>query len=139
MNPTALIRETFQTAERNELVDITQKVQQAVDRAKVREGMVIVYTPHTTGGMTINENTDPDVRHDLLRKLAELCPRVEPYYQHTEGNSDGHVKSSLMGASVTVLVENGKLMLGRWQAVYFCEFDGPRERQAWIKPVSFAV
>ena len=133
------LRETVDTSRRNELIDITRRVQQAVDRTGVTDGIVVVYTPHTTTAITINENADPDVQHDLLHKLASLAPQAEPYYQHGEGNSDSHVKSSLVGTSVTVLIENGKLMLGRWQGVYFCEFDGPRERQVWIKVIKDAT
>jgi secondary thiamine-phosphate synthase enzyme len=137
MTNVPMIRETISTRGRNEMVNITRRVQQAVTDAKIASGMAIVYVPHTTAACTINENTDPDVQHDLLQKLAELVPKQEPYYQHGEGNSDGHVKASCIGANVTVLVEGGKLMLGRWQAVYVCEFDGPRERQVWIKVVGF--
>jgi secondary thiamine-phosphate synthase enzyme len=100
--------------------------------------MVIAYVPHTTAAVTINENADPDVRHDLLRKLEELIPKHEPYYQHGEGNSDSHVKTSLVGNSVTVLIEDGQLVLGRWQGIYFCEFDGPRTREMHVKVVSFS-
>ncbi len=85
--------------------------------------------------MTINENADPDVRHDVLRKLEELIPKSERYYRHGEGNSDAHVKTSLVGNSAMVLIENGKLVLGRWQGIYFCEFDGPREREMIVKLV----
>ena len=102
------------------------------------EGMLIVYVPHTTAAVTINENADPDVKHDMLKKLETLIPKDEPYYQHGEGNSDSHVKTSLVGNSVTVLIERGRLVLGRWQGVYFCEFDGPREREMMVKLVSFA-
>ena len=91
----------------------------------------------TTAAATINENADPDVQHDLLEKLGKLVPQSEAFYEHGEGNSDAHVKGSCVGSSVTVLIENGKLMLGRWQGVFLCEFDGPRERQVWFKPVRF--
>lgn len=137
MTHAPLIRETISTRVRSGMIDLTERVQQIVADAKLDSGMVIVYSPHTTASITINENADPDVQHDLLRKLAELVPRSEPYYQHDEGNSDSHVKTACVGNSATVLVEDGRLMLGRWQAIYFCEFDGPRERQVWIKAVSF--
>ena len=99
--------------------------------------MAIVYVPHTTAAVTINENADPDVKHDLLKKLEELVPKEEDYYRHAEGNSDSHVKVSCVGSSVTVLVEQGTLVLGTWQGVYFCEFDGPRDRKLMLKLVSF--
>jgi secondary thiamine-phosphate synthase enzyme len=137
MTNVPMIRETILTRSRNEMVDISKRVQQAVSDAKVVNGMVVVYVPHTTAAATINENADPDVQHDLLEKLGSLVPQSEAYYEHAEGNSDAHVKSACVGSSVTVLVEGGKLMLGRWQGVFLCEFDGPRERQVWIKPVGF--
>jgi secondary thiamine-phosphate synthase enzyme len=121
------------------MVDITDKVTQAVDEAQVKNGMAIVFVPHTTAAITINENADPDVKHDLLRKLTELIPQRESYYRHNEGNSDSHVKTSLVGNSVTVLIENGKLVLGTWQGIQFCEFDGPRNRDVIIKLVQFSA
>jgi secondary thiamine-phosphate synthase enzyme len=92
--------------------------------------------PHTTAAVTINENADPDVKHDMLRKLETLVPKQESYYRHGEGNSDSHVKASLVGNSVTVLIEEGQLVLSRWQGIYFCEFDGPRAREMHIRAVS---
>jgi secondary thiamine-phosphate synthase enzyme len=103
----------------------------------IGEGMVVVDVPHTTAAVTINENADPDVQHDLLAKLAEMIPHQEQYYRHNEGNSDSHLKSSMIGCSQTVLIERGKLALGTWQGIYFCEFDGPRSRQCWLKFVRF--
>jgi len=97
--------------------------------------MVVAFVPHTTAGITINENADPDVKSDMLQKLSTLVPKHEPYYEHGEGNSDSHVKTALVGNSVTVLVEDGRLVLGTWQGVYFCEFDGPRQRELLIKVV----
>ena len=132
-----LITETVKTGSRNEMIDVTRTIEAATRRLNVTEGMAVVYVPHTTAAVTINENADPDVRHDMLAKLAEMVPKEERYYQHGEGNSDSHVKASLVGNSVTVLVEAGRLVLGRWQGIYFCEFDGPRERQMFIKAVSF--
>jgi secondary thiamine-phosphate synthase enzyme len=132
-----MIRETISTRSRNQMLDISTRVQRAVTDAKVSSGMVVVYVPHTTAACTINENADPDVQHDLLEKLSRLVPKHEDYYDHGEGNSDSHVKTACVGSSVTVLVENGRLMLGRWQGIYFCEFDGPREREVWIKVVRF--
>ncbi|MDB5290799.1 MAG: hypothetical protein JWL69_2040 [Phycisphaerales bacterium] len=137
MQAIPLISQTVKTHSRNEMIDVTDRVRQAVAQAGIRDGMVIVYVPHTTAAATINENADPDVRHDMLRKLEELVPKDEPYYQHGEGNSDSHVKPSLIGNSVTVLIEAGRLVLGTWQGIYFCEFDGPRQRTMQVKIVSF--
>jgi secondary thiamine-phosphate synthase enzyme len=125
------------TATRNEMVDVTDRLAKLVRSNNVLEGMLIAYVPHTTAAVTINENADPDVRHDMLRKLETLIPKHEEYYRHAEGNSDSHVKTSLVGNSVTVLVERGRLLLGRWQGIYFCEFDGPREREMHVKVVKF--
>lgn len=131
-----LIRLRVQTHSRSQLLDITEEVAAVVAREKVASGMVLVYVPHTTAGVTINENADPDVKHDLLRKLEELIPQREGYYRHGEGNSDSHVKTSLVGNSVTVLIEDGRLLLGTWQGVYLAEFDGPRTRQVIVKLIS---
>ena len=125
------------TTERGEMLDVTDRVARLVRSQNVLEGMAIVYVPHTTAAVTINENADPDVRHDMLKKLETLIPKDEPYYLHVEGNSDSHVKTSLVGSTVTVLVERGRLVLGRWQGIYFCEFDGPREREMMVKLVKF--
>lgn len=130
-----LISETIQTDTRNAMVEITPRIQRAIDRQRFKTGMVIVHVAHTTAGITINENADPDVKTDILAKLDQLIPQNETYYQHDEGNSDAHLKASLFGHSVTLLVEQGKLQLGRWQGVYLCEFDGPRERRVLIKMV----
>jgi secondary thiamine-phosphate synthase enzyme len=118
------------------MVEVTDEVQNAIRRERISDGYVIVYVPHTTAAVTINENADPDVRHDMLAKLEAMIPKDESYYRHGEGNSDSHVKASLVGSSVTVLIDGGKLVLGRWQGIYFCEFDGPREREMMIKIVS---
>ena len=133
----AIITESIQTHSRSEMLEITDRVQKRVTMERVQSGMAIVYVPHTTAAVTINENADPDVKHDMLRKLDTLIPKSEPYYQHGEGNSDSHVKTSLVGNSVTVLIERGKLILGTWQGVQFCEFDGPRSRSYLVKLVSF--
>jgi secondary thiamine-phosphate synthase enzyme len=119
------------------MIDITNLVSRAADAGQIADGLAIIFVPHTTAAVTINENADPDVKHDVLRKLSELIPQREPYYRHNEGNSDSHVKTSLVGNSVMVLIENGKLVLGAWQGIYFCEFDGPRNRDVMIKLVSF--
>jgi secondary thiamine-phosphate synthase enzyme len=119
------------------MLEITDAVARVVAENNVHDGMVLVYVPHTTAAVTINENADPDVKHDLLQKLETMIPKHEPYYQHGEGNSDSHVKTSLVGNSVTVLIERGKLVLGTWQGIQFCEFDGPRSRSFVVKVVSF--
>ena len=117
------------TTKRNEFVDITSEVADAVK--DIGEGTVTIYCPHTTAAITINEGADPDVQSDILRKLSELVPENDNY-KHTEGNSDSHVKASLIGSSATVIVKDGKLLLGTWQAIFFAEFDGPRDRKVII-------
>ena len=120
-----------ETREHAEFVDITARVGEAVRALGLRDGSVTVFVPHTTAGVTINENADPDVTTDMLGALDRLVPWRGPY-RHGEGNSAAHVKASLMGSSVRVPVANGALALGTWQALYFCEFDGPRHRQVWV-------
>ena len=132
-----IVTESLQTRARSEMVEITDRVQRHVTAERVQNGMAIVYVPHTTAAVTINENADPDVKHDMLLKLDALIPKREDYYRHDEGNSDSHVKTSLVGNSVTVLIERGKLILGTWQGIQFCEFDGPRTRSFHVKLVSF--
>ena len=129
--------QSLSTTSRSQMIEVTAQVQKLVSQNNVQDGLVIVYVPHTTAAVTINENADPDVKHDLLKKLETLIPKSEPYYQHGEGNSDSHAKTSLVGNSVTVLVERGKLILGTWQGIQFCEFDGPRTRSYLVKIVSF--
>src|SRR3954464_14545296 len=121
-----IITETLKTRSRGEMLEITERVQRHVTVERIRDGMAIVYVPHTTAAVTINENADPDVKHDMIAKLGEMFPKEESYYQHGEGNSDSHVKTSLVGNSVTVLIEGGRLVLGRWQGGDLCEVDGPR-------------
>ena len=133
-----LQKQKVRTSSRNEMVEVTDRLRQLVAQQNVTEGMLIVYVPHTTAAVTINENADPDVKSDMLAKLSTLVPQREAYYRHAEGNSDSHVKSAMVGQSVTVLVEGGRLVLGRWQGVYFCEFDGPRDRELMIKLVNFS-
>jgi secondary thiamine-phosphate synthase enzyme len=132
-----LVTEPVQTRQRGEIVDVTDVVRRIVRQKRASDGMAIVFVPHTTAAVTINENYDPDVKHDMLKKLETLIPKHESYYRHDEGNSDSHVKTALVGNSATVLVENGDLVLGRWQGIYFCEFDGPREREMYVKVVDF--
>jgi secondary thiamine-phosphate synthase enzyme len=119
------------TGTRTQLVDITGAVAAELARAGVTSGTCHVYMPHTTAGLTINENADPDVARDILAGLARLVPATGDY-RHAEGNSDAHLKASLVGSSVTVPVVDGRLALGTWQAVYFCEFDGPRRRHVLV-------
>jgi secondary thiamine-phosphate synthase enzyme len=125
--------ETVSTRQRAEIVDITGRIEALVKKSSIQSGICIIYVPHTTAAVSINENADPDVKRDVLAKLEELIPQKESYYQHGEGNSDSHLKTILSGPSVTMLVEDGALVLGRWQGVYFCEFDGPRRREYFVK------
>jgi secondary thiamine-phosphate synthase enzyme len=120
------------TSTRIEMVDITAKVREQVSRHGTVNGICMVYVPHTTAGITINEGADPAVCQDILTKLNELVP-AGAGYRHLEGNADSHIKASLMGSSVAVFIENGSLVLGTWQKIFFCEFDGPRSRRVSIK------
>ena len=123
------------TRRRTELVDVTDEVRRAVAASGVVDGVCHVYVPHTTAGVTINEHFDPDVATDLEGVFERLVPREGPY-RHAEGNSDSHAKAVLTGTSQMIFVEAAKLMLGQWQGVFFCEFDGPRERKMWVKVVA---
>ncbi|HNS32238.1 MAG TPA: secondary thiamine-phosphate synthase enzyme YjbQ [bacterium] len=125
----------IETAKRTDIVDITDEIFAFVRSAGIKDGIMHVYTPHTTCGLTINENADPSVRADILRKLEEIVP-FKNGYTHSEGNSDAHIKSVLMGQSLPVFVENGQLQLGIWQGIFLCEFDGPRIREVWLKIIS---
>lgn len=120
------------TGSRSCMVDITAQVRKAVAAGGAKDGYCVVYVPHTTAGITINEGADPAVCEDIMRKLDEIVP-AGAGYRHMEGNADSHIKASLMGSSVTVPVEKDRLMLGTWQKVFFCEFDGPRSRKAYIR------
>jgi secondary thiamine-phosphate synthase enzyme len=130
-----LLRLDVATRARCELVEITDLVRSAVERAGVSGGAVVVYSPHTTAGITIQENADPDVRRDLLLALENAVPDAPPRgaYRHGEGNSPAHVKTSLVGASQLVPIEDGALALGTWQGIYLCEFDGPRSRHVLLR------
>ncbi|HEX6368279.1 MAG TPA: secondary thiamine-phosphate synthase enzyme YjbQ [Longimicrobium sp.] len=121
------------TTRRSEMVEITDRVQEIVSLGGVREGAVVIQSLHTTAALTINENADPDVVHDVLGKLDRLVPHEEPFYRHAEGNSDSHLKTSFFGPSLTVIVSQRRLVLGRWQGIYLCEFDGPRERTVAVQ------
>jgi len=125
-------RISLKTAKRVDFIDITDKIQNIVTKSKVREGICFVFCPHTTAGLTINENADPSVQRDIISTLNKLAPEGAGY-SHTEGNADSHVKSSLFGVSLTLFIEGGRLALGTWQGIYFCEGDGPRTREIWIK------
>lgn len=119
------------TRRREEMVDVTDRVGEAVSGSGIEEGTCLVYSPHTTCGVTVNEGWDPAVSADAVEHLRGLVPR-QGNYTHSEGNSDSHIKAVLVGASATLPVNGGRLRLGRWQAVFLCEFDGPRERELWI-------
>ena len=125
---------TIGSRQRVELIDISDAVRAAIRNAGVRDGLAVVYTPHTTAAITINENADPDVAIDLVAALSKLVP-FDHHYRHAEGNSAAHVKSTLVGASETLIVAGGAPVLGTWQGIYFCEFDGPRRRQVHIKVI----
>lgn len=116
-----------------EFRELTREVQAVVAKSGVRRGHVIVYIPHTTAGITINENADPSVRADMVEALDRLVPWEQPHFKHAEGNSAAHVKASMMGFSATLLVEQGQLVLGAWQGIYLCEFDGPRTRKVHVR------
>ncbi|MDP8214725.1 MAG: secondary thiamine-phosphate synthase enzyme YjbQ [Candidatus Euphemobacter frigidus] len=126
-----MIKITLKTNRRSEMVDITARVERVVEEAGFKEGACIIFIPHTTAGVTINENADPSVQSDIQAVLSRMVP-AGAGYSHLEGNADSHIKAGLMGSSVCVLVEGGKLQLGTWQGIFFCEFDGPRHRQVWV-------
>ncbi|WP_372590366.1 secondary thiamine-phosphate synthase enzyme YjbQ [Fervidobacterium pennivorans subsp. carthaginiensis] len=129
-----LRRFSVRTTKRVEFVDITTHVKTIVKESGVSEGIVVVYVPHTTCGVTINEHADPSVVEDIISQLSKLVP-TNGGYRHLEGNSDAHIKASIMGSSVTVIVSNGNLLLGTWQGIFLCEFDGPRTREVVVKVV----
>ena len=120
------------TGDRSEMIDITHEIQQTVSKSGVKEGICFVFVPHTTAAVTINENADPDVRKDLKTILDRIIP-WENGYRHMEGNSAAHMKTTLVGSSEMIAIENTKLVLGTWQSVFFCEFDGPRTRNVIVK------
>ena len=129
-------RIAIRTDRREQLVDVTREVADAVSALGLASGAVLVFCPHTTAGITVNEGYDPDVAADVLRWMTGRVPHDDGY-AHAEGNSDSHIKASLVGSSATLLIEEGSPVLGRWQGVYFCEFDGPRRRELIVKPLSF--
>ena len=125
----------IKTSKRIDLVDISSEIQSIVSKSKIKQGVCFIFCPHTTAGLTINENADPSVRRDIINTLNNLVPE-NAGYSHSEGNADSHVKSSLLGSSLNIFVESGALALGTWQGIYFCEGDGPRLREVWVKVMS---
>ncbi|MHC4509685.1 MAG: secondary thiamine-phosphate synthase enzyme YjbQ [Planctomycetota bacterium] len=130
-----IVHEEFRvsTKSRNQMIDITSRVSSFADQSGVTDGEAIVYCPHTTAAITINENADPSVPHDMLLTLEQLLPQHRPGYRHSEGNSDAHCKSSMLGCSERILIRGGSLVLGTWQGIFFCEFDGPRSRKVIVQ------
>lgn len=128
-------RKTLQVAtqSRRALVDITGKVREALGQSGMADGIAVIYSPHTTAGILINENCDPDVARDTLLWMGEAVPKDHAGFRHNEGNSDSHIQTNLVGSSATVIVENGQLCLGTWQGIFLAEYDGPRHRQVWCK------
>ena len=120
---------------RTELIDITADIRELVRKANVNSGVCYLFVLHTTAGITVNEGADPAVQRDMNTFLTKLVPN-DPYFTHSEGNSDAHIKASIVGTSLTLLVDNGKPLLGTWQSVYFCEFDGPRQRRVAVKIIA---
>ncbi|MFB4163091.1 secondary thiamine-phosphate synthase enzyme YjbQ [Alteribacillus sp. JSM 102045] len=129
---------TIDTNKRDEMIDVTREVKAFIKEEGMKHGIAVVYCPHTTAGITVNENADPDVKHDMLMKLDEVYPWEHPKYKHAEGNSASHLKASTVGTQQTIIIEKGKPVLGTWQGIYFCEFDGPRRRTMYIKGVNDA-
>lgn len=123
---------TISTCKTNELVNITRIVQEAIDESNTKSGICVVYNPHTTAAITVNESCDPDVVSDIIMALKKIVPE-EDNYKHYEGNSSAHIKSSMLNSNSSFIIDQSKLVLGRWQAIYFCEFDGPRERSFYVK------
>ncbi|MGQ9802095.1 MAG: secondary thiamine-phosphate synthase enzyme YjbQ [Candidatus Saccharicenans sp.] len=130
-----MLKLSLPTARQEEFLDITGRLQSAVRESGVRQGLAVIFCPHTTCALTINEHADPDVRADILMALRKMVPDNLPY-AHSEGNSPAHVKTSLLNQSLTLIIEKGEIQLGTWQGIFLCEFDGPRTRQLWIKLVA---
>lgn len=124
----------IQSHSRVEMIDITAQIRKVIDQSGIQDGICVVFVPHTTAAVTINENADPDVRNDIMAHLSEMIPRQRSF-RHVEGNSDSHIKVSLAGSSETIMVDQGKPDLGTWQSIFFCEFDGPRRRRCLIKVI----
>ena len=132
-NIMTLFKHELHIKERQTMVDITPQIRQDIEESGIKDGIVVVYCPHTTAGITINENADPDVVRDLIYGFEKVYPTRDAEYRHFEGNSHAHMKASTMGASQTLILSEGKPILGIWQDVYFCEFDGPRNRSFYVK------
>jgi len=125
----------IKTKKRIEFIEITESVGKIVKESKIREGICVIFCPHTTAGLTINENADPSVRKDIISHLEKIVP-PRGNYSHLEGNADSHIKSSFLGSSLNLIIHQEKLVLGTWQGIYFCEFDGPRQRKVYLKLIS---
>jgi len=125
---------TFQTSKKEDFIDITDRISGLVKEAGNKDGLAIIFCPHTTCGLTINEHADPEVKADILMALRKMVPENLPF-SHSEGNSPAHIKASLLGSSLAIIVTNGELELGTWQGIFLCEFDGPRSRKVWVKLV----
>jgi secondary thiamine-phosphate synthase enzyme len=123
---------SIKTSRRIELIDITDQIQSIVSKSKIKNGICFLFCPHTTAGLTINENADPQVKRDIINTLSKLVPE-NAGYAHTEGNADSHIKSSLFGSSLVIFIADEQLAFGTWQGIYFCEGDGPRSREVWVK------
>ncbi len=124
----------IKTSSRSEIIDITDKIQKVISDSKIKSGICIIYVPHTTAGITVNENYDPSVRIDILDYLEKIAP-ASARYKHREGNADSHIKTSVVGSSATLVIEDGRVLLGSWQGIMFCEFDGPRTRKLIVKTI----
>lgn len=131
-----LFQHQCQFSKRMEMINITNQIKKDVKQSQIQNGIVVVYTPHTTAGITVNENADPDVVRDMLNGYERVFPTEHPDYRHFEGNSHSHMKSTLFGASQTFILSKGQILLGIWQGIYLCEFDGPRRRQYYVKIIS---
>ncbi|MGC8765562.1 MAG: secondary thiamine-phosphate synthase enzyme YjbQ [Brevinematia bacterium] len=130
-----LFERAIRTNKRNEFLDITGEVLRCVKESGVENGICVIFIPHTTAAITINENADPDVKRDIIAYMEKLIPQNYSFH-HSEGNSDAHIKSSIFSPSITLIIKNGGLLLGTWQGIYFCEFDGPRHRTYFVKCLS---
>ena len=130
-----MVKLDVRTNSQTQFIDITQEIQQAISKSGIKSGICQIFIPHTTAGVTINENADPSVTRDILMELNKVIPFRDGYH-HQEGNSAAHIKSSLVGCSLAVIIDGGQIQLGTWQGIYFCEFDGPRSRRLWLKIIS---
>jgi secondary thiamine-phosphate synthase enzyme len=128
-----LYKHQYQFSKRVEMIDITYQIKKDLKESNIKNGIIVVYTPHTTAGITINENADSDVVRDMINSFERAFPTSHPDYRHFEGNSHSHIKSTIFGASQTLITSEGKIILGIWQSVYLCEFDGPRNRTYYVK------